>query len=356
MCETFWGADYVQQEANPRYMARRLCDELLRDYNLQVLHASEMEFTVFNSEGKPLFGDGTLYIPQQFGLLEEELLKISQYLEKAGVPIETLQTEFGPGQLEVVMKPTFGIEGADNEFLLKNAIKEMMQKDGEYARATFMSRPLKDKVGNSNHYNHSLWWTKDDGSIEDAMYDPNSEHGLSKTAEHWLAGILKHAPAIAAIACPTVNCWRRLHANGGTRDIGTPHAITWGVEARLCMVRVLARGAGGATYFENRLPGAAMNSYLGLAVTVAAGLDGLKNGLTLPPAGTAENFNGLLPMTLDGALTALEKDKELTEYLGQEFVDWFVDVKRKEIDILNERTKEMGDAFKAEMDFYSKWI
>ena len=45
---------------------------------------------------------------------------------------------------------------------------------------------------------------------------------------------------------------------------GTPHAITWGVEARLCMVRVLARGAGGATYFENRLPGAAMNSYLGL--------------------------------------------------------------------------------------------
>ena len=122
---------------------------------------------------------------------------LSDSLEKAGIPIETLQTEFGPGQIEVVMKPVMGIEGADNEFLLKNAVKEILQKPGQHWRATFMSRPLEHKVGNSNHYNHSLWTVRDDGKKIDAMWDPSSESGLSKTAQHWLAGILKHAPALS---------------------------------------------------------------------------------------------------------------------------------------------------------------
>jgi len=356
MCETFWGADYVQQEACPRYIARRLCDELKRDHHLQILHATEMEFVIFGDDGKPLFEDGSLYNPQQFSLLEEELLKVSQALEEAGVPIETLQTEFGPGQIEVVMKPAYGVEGADNEFLLKNGVKEMLQKPGQYSRATFMSKPIINKAGSAAHFNHSLWWSHENGTTEDAMYDEKSEHGLTKTAEHWLAGLLKHAPALTALSCPTVNCWRRLHVAGGTRDIGTPHAITWGVEARLCMIRVLSRGAGGATYFENRLPGAAMNPYLGLAGVVAAGMDGLRNGLTLPPSGTAENFNGLLPTNLEGALVALDNDVEIRELLGPEFVDWFVDVKRKEIQHVKERSEEVGDSFQAELDFYSKWL
>ena len=95
------------------------------------------------------------------------------------------------------MKPVMGIEGADNEFLLKNAVKEILQKPGQHWRATFMSRPLEHKVGNSNHYNHSLWTVRDDGKKIDAMWDPSSESGLSKTAQHWLAGILKHAPALS---------------------------------------------------------------------------------------------------------------------------------------------------------------
>ena len=197
MCETIWGIDGLRQEACPRYMARRLCDQLEKEHNLQLLHACEMEFVIFDDDGKPLFDDGSLYIAQAFAFLEEEILSLSDSLEKAGIPIETLQTEFGPGQIEVVMKPVMGIEGADNEFLLKNAVKEILQKPGQHWRATFMSRPLEHKVGNSNHYNHSLWTVREDGKKIDAMWDASSESGLSTTAQHWLAGILKHAPALS---------------------------------------------------------------------------------------------------------------------------------------------------------------
>lgn len=352
MCETWWGIDNIRQEACPRYIARRLCDQLEKEHNLKLLHAVEMEFIMLNEDNKPLFDSGSLYIPQEFALLEHELLALSDNLEKAGIPIETLQTEFGAGQIEIVMKPVFGIEGADNEFILKNAVKEMLQKPGQHSRSTFVSRPIEDKVGSANHWNHSLWWTNG----KDAMWDEKSESGLSEVAQHWLAGILKHAPALSSMQCPTVNCWRRLHVQGGTRDIGTPSAITWGVENRLTMIRVIARGGGKCTYFENRLGGSAMNPYLALAAHVAAGLDGIKNKLPLPPQGTEENFCGTLPMSLEDSLVALENDKELTEYMSPEFVKWYVDAKRKEQEVLDIHSKRIGDKFKAEMEFYSKWL
>lgn len=357
LCETWWGIDNKRQQACPRYMARQLCDQLESEYKLRVFHASEMEFTMFNDEGEPLFDEGCLYIPQEFGFLEKELLTLSKWCEEAGIPVETLQTEFAPGQVEVVLKPTFGVEGADNEFLFKNATKEILQKPGQRNRVTFMSKPLIDRVGNSNHFNHSLWRADENGVVEDAMWDKDSDSGLSKTAQHWLAGILKHAAALTAITNPTVNDWRRLHITGGTRDITTPHNVTWGVENRLTMIRVIARGGGKKTYYENRLPGSSMNPYLALAAHVAAGMDGIRNKLELPAQGPEHNEYGVLPTNLEDALKAFEKDEAMIEYLGQEFVNWFTDAKRKEIEVLDENIQRNGgDAFKAEMDFYSKWL
>ena len=122
------------------------------------------------------------------------------------------------------------------------------------------------------------------------------------------------------------------------------------------MIRVIARGAGKATYFENRVPGSAMNPYLALAAHVAAGMDGIKNKLALPPPGNELNFCGVLPSSLEESLQALEKDEAFKEYLGQEFINWFTDAKRKEIEIVQQHTDRLSDGFKAEMEFYSKWI
>eukprot|EP00111_Clytia_hemisphaerica_P019696 TCONS_00058128-protein len=357
LCETWWGIDGLRQQACPRYMARRLCDQLESEFGLRIFHGTEMEFTLFKEKGVPEFDDGGLYIPQELDTVCKELLPLSKHCEAAGIPIETLQTEFGPGQLEVVLKPAYGIEGADNSFLFKCAAKEILAKPGFHGRATFMSKPIIDKVGSSNHFNHSLWKVKDNGELEDSMWDGTQESKLTKTAQHWLAGILKHTPALAAIFNPTVNDWRRLHITASTRDITTPHYITWGIENRLTLIRVIARGAGKATYLENRLPGATMNPYLALAGMVAAGIDGIRNKIELPAPGNTENEFGVLPGTLEEALDALKSSSVMREHLGDEFVNWFVCAKEKEIEVLNEYTdKNGGDSFQTEVDFYSKWI
>lgn len=204
VCESFWGIDEQPQQACPRFIARRLCEQLEEEHKLRILHASEMEFTIFNESREPVSSEGSFLVSQEFAFHEDELFRLSRACEQAGIPIETLQTEYGPGQFEFVLKPTYGVEGADNEFLFKNTAKELLQKTtGHRSRCTFMSKPISNSVGNGSHYNHSLWRIKDSGDnndvVEDAMWDSTEECKLTKTAQHWVAGILKHSPALAGL-------------------------------------------------------------------------------------------------------------------------------------------------------------
>jgi len=221
---------------------------------------------------------------------------LSKDLEEAGVTVETLQTEVGKGQMEIVLKPEFGINGPDNCFKFRTCVKESLTSPGREWEATFMARPIEDTIGSSGHYNHSLW---KDG--KDLMWDADTPSNLSEIAESWLAGLLLHAPALSALCCPTVNCWRRLH------QAFTPSSISWGKENRLCMVRVKTEGADGGTWLESRLGSAAMNPYLGLAGMIAAGMDGLRKNLKLQPEFPYGSNNGpkegqkYLPTTLDEA-------------------------------------------------------
>jgi glutamine synthetase len=72
-----------------------------------------------------------------------------------------------------------------------------------------------------------------------------------------------------------------------------------------------------------------------MAACVAAGIDGLKNVLE-PPAPVSGIAYGLeavldLPIRLEDALDALERDAVMREALGPEFVKLFLAVKRHEI-------------------------
>ena len=139
----------------------------------------------------------------------------------SSIDVETFQTEYAPGQFEMAIKPTFGISSSDNTFRFKEAVKEMARDKGK--AVTFMCRPFTDGVNNGFHYNHSLWRT--DGSS--AFFDGSKEEGkLSELAKHWIAGLCAHAPAMAALCCPTVNCYRRMHTTWA------PHRADWGIENR----------------------------------------------------------------------------------------------------------------------------
>jgi len=107
--------------------------------------------------------------------------------------------------MEIVWAPEFGIKAADDAFTFKNGVKEIVQKHSDCKEiATFMSKPWTDRSGCGYHLGQSLW---DAAGTKNLMQTDTGD--MSELAKHWIAGQLKHAPALAALAAPTVNCGRR---------------------------------------------------------------------------------------------------------------------------------------------------
>ena len=224
---------------------------------------------------------------------EDFLYQMDDYLLESNINIELHQTEYSPAQIESVLQPRYGIASPDQLFQFKQGVREIAKKRS--ILATFMTMPFPG-VGNGLHFNHSIW---NNTTGENAFYNANEDDNLSNFAKHWLAGLLKHVPALSLICGPTVNCFRRYH------NAWAPDSINWDIDDRNATIRVKNDGPQG-TYMENRLPGGSANPYLVLATTIAAGLDGVINKLECPPATPADQVKEKVPYTLQEALDALQ--------------------------------------------------
>jgi len=340
LCETFWNKPFRNGERQltcPRYVARLQLDRLTR-LGYRLYSGYEAEFIVCDSSGKPIFGSQKSYVCKRFAEYESFLYSMDEKMAAAGVNVGTLELENGSGQFELVAMPEFGLEAADKMFVLKEAVKEMCQQQ-KGLHATFMSKPFLDCLGNGHHFSHSLWslqQSRDHDEAVNVFYDPKAEHGLSVAARHWLAGLLRHAPALTALCSPTVNCYRRLHARGA------PSNADWGIDDRMTMIRAKT-GDPSVTYFENRISSGSSNPYLVMAATVAAGIDGIVNQLECPAPKSATSTPARLPESLSDALQALENDDVMRDALGEEFVRWFTQTKRhSEIEKIGTIAKETG--------------
>lgn len=152
-----------------------------------------------------------------------------------------------------------------------------------------------------------------------------------------MAGVMEHIKAITAITNPTVNSYKRL-----VSGYEAPVYITWATKNRSPLIRIPAV-KGEATRIELRSPDPSCNPYLAFAVILAAGLDGIRKGLT-PPAPVDRNIYMLtreeranlaieqLPQSLKEALDELEKDSLIMEALGEHAASRFVAFKRQEWD------------------------
>ena len=170
---------------------------------------------------------------------------------------------------------------------------------------------------------------------QNAFYDPSDALGLSKTAYSFIAGILEHARAMSAVTNPLVNSYKRL-----VSGYEAPVYVAWSASNRSPLIRVPAsRGMG--TRIELRNPDPSANPYLTLALCLAAGLDGIRRGLT-PPCSTDENIFELseddreargiesLPSDLKQAVRAFRKDPLMRETLGDHIFQKYVEHKNDE--------------------------
>jgi glutamine synthetase len=255
---------------------------------------------------------------------DNHLLRTLRLLRDLGLGVVAGNHEFDGGQYEINLTHSEALDAADRAFRFKAAVKELARKEGNMA--TFMAKPFTDAGGSGFHLHLSF----EDTEGGNAFDEPNGAYGLSDTARHALAGVLAHAPALAALANPTINSYKRFGP-----DTLAPWLIDWGLDNRSAMVRVPPERGAGAR-LELRLGDASANPYLLVAGTIAAALLGVRAGEE-PPAplegyGYDTERSALLPTSLSGALDALEADTALTDVLGKEFTAAFLTYKRNEID------------------------
>ena len=247
--------------------------------------------------------------------------EICMALEQMGFEIEASHHEVAAGQHEIDFKYAEALATADNIMTFKLAVKTLAQKNGMHA--TFMPKPVFGINGSGMHTNMSLF---KDG--KNAFADPSDPKGLSKEAYSFIAGILKHMKAMTAITNPLVNSYKRL-----VPGYEAPCYLAWSASNRSALIRIPA-ARGSATRVELRCPDPACNPYLELAVCLAAGLDGIEQGLT-PPAEITENIFAMdqatreakgiqsLPGSLKESVDLMLGDKLICDTLGEHVVSQY---------------------------------
>jgi len=260
---------------------------------------------------------------------EEARRDITMVLESMGYEVEAAHHEVAPGQHEIDFRYEDAVTTADNIVTFRFVVKKVALAYGLHA--TFMPKPLSDVAGSGMHMNMSLLTL--DG--ENAFNDPSGRNGLSQIARGFIAGLLSHARAFVAVTNPLVNSYKRL-----VPGYEAPVNVAWSEKNRSPLIRVPAK-KGSETRCEVRVPDPSCNPYLALTVLLAAGLDGIENGMD---CGEPVNRNIFqmslrekrrkkvyqLPSNLFEALNLLEKDDVLKDAMGDHIYRHFMFNKRRE--------------------------
>jgi glutamine synthetase len=243
--------------------------------------------------------------------------KISESLKSVGIDVYQIDHEDANGQFEINYTFADSLSSCDQYVYFKMAAGEIANDLGLIC--SFMPKPFANRPGNGMHMHMSI------GDGKQNLFEDKSDPrglNLSPMAYHFLAGILKHAPALAAFCAPTVNSYKRLVVGRSlTGATWAPAYISYGDNNRSSMVRI----PGGR--LELRLPDGACNPYLATAAVIAAGLDGINNKLD---PGLPHNMNlydlspeelkaegiEILPQNLHEAIVALEQDQIICDALG----------------------------------------
>jgi glutamine synthetase len=268
----------------------------------------------------------------------DHLTMVSRHMNTLGWANYANDHEDGNGQFEQNFKYADPMTTADRVIVFRYMIHTLAVESGMLA--TFMPKPFSNLTGNGLHMHLSMW----DADDTELFADPRDPRGLGMSAVGYsfIAGLLEHARALAAVACPTVNSYKRLAS--AAPDSGaawSPVYATYGGNDRTHMLRVPDAGR-----VEDRCIDGSANPYLTLSALLAAGLDGIERGLNpgdpcelnllkLTEPEAAELGLVSMPMTLWHALEHLESDDVLREGLGKtpegDYIDYFVATKRAEV-------------------------
>lgn len=313
----------------------------LRELGNDFLVGLEIEFYIFRVDdlmlapedsGNPPEAPRVSMLQHGFQYLTEsssddiaDLLRtLRDHLLALDLPLATIEDEWGPGQLEFTFGPQDGLTAADTALLFRNTVKQVCRRLGYHA--TFMARPAVPNLFGTGWHVHQSLGTHGHG--DNLFTDTDGNRPLSTLGAQWLGGLLEHASPACVFTTPTITGYKRFRP-----DSFAPDRVSWSVENRAAMFRIVGSPGDEHCHIENRIGDPAANPYLYLASQVASGLDGLRRELD-PGQPTKEPYTSSkppLPASLMEAVESLDRDEFFRQAFGDTFVDYILRLKRFEI-------------------------
>jgi glutamine synthetase len=249
------------------------------------------------------------YVPvPPIDTLSDLRAEISMILLDCGINVECHHHEVATaGQCEIDFRYSTMLGTADNLQIFKYVVKNTANKHGK--TATFMPKPLYGDNGSGMHCHQSLW------KGDKPLFAGDGYAGLSEMAMHYIGGLLKHAPAIAAFAAPTTNSYKRL-----VPGFEAPVNLAYSARNRSAAIRIPMFSTNPKLKrLEFRPPDPSCNPYLAFSAMLMAGIDGIQNRMDPGPPLDKDIYDlspeelkdvPSLPGSLDASLSALEEDHE----------------------------------------------
>lgn len=309
--------------------------ERAENAGVQMMMAFELEWTVGSRDPqtgrwRPIH-TGPGYGAHMPAAVFDQLRGIAADLDAVDCLPGQVHPEWADGQLEVSLPVRTPLRAADEVVLARSIIKRQAELQG--TEASFAALSDLSQAGNGAHAHFSLHTS--DGSL---MAGGVGTHGLHPVAEHFVAGVIEHLPALTAFGSPTPLSYLRLRPSAWSGGV----YACWGVENREAALRIEGLhgpNTGKTVNVEWKTVDASANPYQVLGGVIAAGLDGVDRRLPLPseiavdPASMTDEERsraGLrcLPLTLDDAADALCADAALRHAMGGRLHESVVAVRR----------------------------
>ena len=325
-------ADGTPLAVSPREILKKTMEKVEKEgYTFQI--DPECEFFLFHEDEN---GVPTTVTHEKAGYMDISPLDLGENarrdivlsLSEMGFEMESSYHSNEVCQHHIDFKFDDGIQTADNIMTFKLVVKTIAKRHGLHA--TFMPKPKFGINGSGMHLNMSI--SRDGINV---FQDASDEYGLSKEAYCFIGGIMKHMKALTFITNPSVNSYKRL-----IPGFEAPVYIAWSAKNRTPLIRIPGT-RGEYTRVELRNPDPSANPYLALAVCLAAGLDGIKEG-TMPPKAVNRNVYEMtdeerkifgiekLPGSLIEAAKEFQKDTFIQEILGEDLSRKYIEAKASE--------------------------
>ncbi|WP_026785123.1 glutamine synthetase family protein [Pleomorphomonas koreensis] len=331
---TSFETDGMGSASDPRHALGRVVENA-RALGFHPAAAVELEFYLLDgkaaAEGRltpPTAPNGFRQTDLQACLVQDlsdfsDLLEaIYAAAETAGLPARTLISEYSPGQFEIVLEHRADpLRAADDAILWKRLVKGVAERHGYVA--TFMAKPYADFAGSGAHFHVSL---SDDAGRNLFAGDEPEGNPLLRQA---IAGLETTMAESMAILAPNANSFRRFKPNSYA-----PLGPAWAIDNRSVPIRVTG-GPPETRHLEQRVAGADVNPYVGLAVVIAGMIEGIERRLTPSPPIVGNGYAQVppsLPRFWPEALRRARASDFLKRRLGERFTDIYLTIKEAECD------------------------